>query len=315
MNTLLALQCDWAAVTEPASVTLKLSQRRDSPESADSAAVTPPLVLSLFPGIDLLGRGFELEGFCVVRGPDVLWGGDIRAFHPPAGRFEGVIGGSPCQDFSRARRSAPTGQGLALLAEFVRVVEAARPEWFLLENVPTVPTVTARGYTVQRLDLDARECGLRQRRLRHFQFGTAQGCVIIPQRLLDFAGEAERTCLASEGRRPHRRDWGDFCALQGLARDFTLPGMTKAARYAAVGNGVPVAMARVLAEAIKRAVPWFAVRLCACGCGRTLRASQIAATQACRKRLQRRRDSARPDESQNVPVTDLALPMNLEGEL
>jgi hypothetical protein len=31
------------------------------------------LVLSLFPGIDLLGHGFELEGFCVVRGPDVIY--------------------------------------------------------------------------------------------------------------------------------------------------------------------------------------------------------------------------------------------------
>ena len=33
------------------------------------------LVLSLFPGIDLLGRGFEAEGFCVVRGPDLLHAG------------------------------------------------------------------------------------------------------------------------------------------------------------------------------------------------------------------------------------------------
>jgi hypothetical protein len=46
------------------------------------------LVLSLFPGIDLLGRGFEAENFCVVRGPDILWGGDIRSFHVPAGRFD-----------------------------------------------------------------------------------------------------------------------------------------------------------------------------------------------------------------------------------
>ena len=51
------------------------------------------LVLSLFPGIGLLDMAFEEEGFCVVRGPDLLWGGDIRRFHPPAGRFEGVIGG------------------------------------------------------------------------------------------------------------------------------------------------------------------------------------------------------------------------------
>ena len=30
------------------------------------------LVLSSFPGIDMLGRAFEEHGFCVVRGPDVL---------------------------------------------------------------------------------------------------------------------------------------------------------------------------------------------------------------------------------------------------
>jgi DNA (cytosine-5)-methyltransferase 1 len=35
------------------------------------------LVLSLFPGIGMLDSAFEQEGFCVVRGPDVLWGGDI----------------------------------------------------------------------------------------------------------------------------------------------------------------------------------------------------------------------------------------------
>ena len=33
------------------------------------------LVLSLFPGIGLLDMAFEAEGFCVVRGPDLLWGG------------------------------------------------------------------------------------------------------------------------------------------------------------------------------------------------------------------------------------------------
>jgi hypothetical protein len=42
------------------------------------------LVLSLFPGIGLLDLAFEEEGFCVVRGPDLLWGGDVRSL-PPAG--------------------------------------------------------------------------------------------------------------------------------------------------------------------------------------------------------------------------------------
>lgn len=59
------------------------------------------LVLSVYPGVGLLDRGFEEEGYCVVRGPDILWGGDNRRFHPPPGRFDGVIGGPPCQAFSK----------------------------------------------------------------------------------------------------------------------------------------------------------------------------------------------------------------------
>lgn len=51
------------------------------------------LVLSLFPGIDILGRGFESLGFCVVRGPDKMWDSHIEDMHLPSGRFDGVIGG------------------------------------------------------------------------------------------------------------------------------------------------------------------------------------------------------------------------------
>ena len=58
------------------------------------------LVLSLFPGIGILDKGFEEAGFCIVRGPDLIWGGDIRKFHPPVDVFHGVIGGPPCQEFS-----------------------------------------------------------------------------------------------------------------------------------------------------------------------------------------------------------------------
>lgn len=247
------------------------------------------LILSLFPGIDLLGRGFEAEGLCVVRGPDLLWGSDIRTFRAPAHLFAGIIAGSPCQDFSMKRRKPPSGYGVAMLEEFRRVVTEAEPEWFLLENVPTVPNVSLEGYTVQRFDLNARECGMSQSRLRHFQFGSRRGLVIVPERLKP-AGDAAQICLATEGQRADRRSFADFCELQGLPRDFDLPGLSIAAKYAAVGNGVPVPMARTIARAIKAAkLRARDVRLCVCNCGRIVKGKQIAATPACRKRLERKR--------------------------
>ena len=99
------------------------------------------LILSIFSGIDLLGKGFEQNGFCVVSAMDIIFGHDIREKRFPTGRFDGVIGGSPCQDFSKARRTPPTGNGLEMLGEFVRVVNETQPKWFLLENVPQVPNI------------------------------------------------------------------------------------------------------------------------------------------------------------------------------
>lgn len=101
------------------------------------------------------------------------------------------------------------------------------------------------------------------------------------------AGESQPCCLASEGTQTDRRTWADFCELQGLPRDFDLPGMTLSAKYRAVGNGVPVQMATVMAQAVLDAVPADTVRLCICGCGRFVTGKQQSAGPACRKRIQR----------------------------
>jgi len=95
------------------------------------------LVLSLFPGADLFGRAFEQLGFCVVRGTDKLWGGDVRDFHIPPGRFDGIIGGPPCQVFSNLTKMNGTS-AVNLIPEFVRIVEEAKPKWAVMENVPGV---------------------------------------------------------------------------------------------------------------------------------------------------------------------------------
>jgi len=139
------------------------------------------LVLSLFPGIGLLDRAFEAEGWCVVRGPDVLWGGDVRDFFPPAGVFAGVIGGPPCQTFSPlanlVRANGCEVRFGNLIPEYERVVSLARPAWFLMENVPKAPTPACDGYAIREFFLDNAFVagpdgqGQEQMRLRKFVFG------------------------------------------------------------------------------------------------------------------------------------------------
>lgn len=248
------------------------------------------LILSIFPGIDLLGRGFEEEGFCIVRGPDLIWGGDVRAFHPPAGKFDGVIGGPPCPDFSRGRNGRePTGYGLEMLTEYRRIVEEARPDWWLLENVERTPDNPIPGYTFQRLDLWAHEFGMTQRRLRHIQFGDRHERTLLLDRQVRRRGNTP-TITASDQTTP----WVEFVTAQGLPADFELPTFTNGAARRAVGNGVPLPMARALARAIKR-LGQNNAKPCACGCGRPVSDRATYARGACRTRAHRRRHA--PDVS------------------
>lgn len=254
------------------------------------AAVSMPLVLSLFPGIGLLDRAFEEEGFCVVRGPDLLWGGDVRRFHPPANRFDGVIGGPPCQAFSRlvhivrAKGQTPKPN---LIPEYERVVAEARPSWFLMENVDQAPEPIVPGYGVTSDVLNNRWFGAEQNRERRFSFGLRDAA---PLRLHFFEGIAvfehpswERAVVATSskegalvksqgelrtgisrrlergasvlpGQSPRRSI--ERCAeLQGLPADFLSDApFTAAGKYEVIGNGVPLPMGRAVARAVKRAM-------------------------------------------------------------
>jgi len=143
-----------------------------------------PFVLSLFPGIGILDSAFEAEGFTVVRGPDLLWGGDIKKFHPPAGRFDGVIGGPPCQAFSALRHLVKaTGHTLRygnLIPEFERCVSEAAPTWFLMENVRGAPIPAVDGYQLDPFLYNARWLGMEQSRLHRFTFGHLAGARMKP---------------------------------------------------------------------------------------------------------------------------------------
>lgn len=236
------------------------------------------LVLSLFPGIGLLDMAFEEEGFCVVRGPDLLWGGDIRRFHPPAGKFDGVIGGPPCQPFSqlvhmiRANGYEPKHENL--IPEFERCVAAARPDWFVMEEVPAAPLPCVSGYVVKDYPLDNRWLGEVQQRKRRISFGTVDGRPLLIQLAAleaaewDFAvtGDSRRRPVAmlAGGKRKSKTsslnrgggslDLATMVDRQGLDPAFlSWQPFTVSAKRQMIGNGVPLPMGRAIARAVKKA--------------------------------------------------------------
>ena len=172
------------------------------------------------------------------------------------------------------------------------MVTEAHPAWWLMENVPQVPDVHIWGYTVQRFNLYAVEFGLTQMRNRSFQFGSLDGHPLCPVRgSQSHPGRRAKTVMARDSRVKFSR----LLKLQGLPRDFDLPGLSRTAKIRAVGNGVPLPMSLAVAEAIRdRSVTlyWLAVcglRLCVCNCGRIVDGKAVSATPACRKRIERSR--------------------------
>jgi DNA (cytosine-5)-methyltransferase 1 len=222
------------------------------------------VVLSLFPGIGLLDQAFEETGFCVVRGPDILWGGDIDAFHPPAATFAGIIGGPPCQSWSGLGNvnRARWGDGCMMpdkIPEFARCINEAQPAWYLMENVEAAPAPETPGYSIVQRVCNNRWCGGEQNRVRRFTFGS---------RLFDARSfEIETEALEAPGYRPavistgQAGKGGPRASIESMARDQAIDprrfdnspfSVTELRR--AIANGVPLPMGRAVARAIAKVI-------------------------------------------------------------
>lgn len=233
---------------------------------------------------------FELEGFCVVRGPDVLWGGDVRRFHPPAGRFDGVIGGPPCQMFSMLRHLNPNaGQRHGnLIPEFERVVAESGADWFVMENVPDAPVPQPGGYwPAYGTVVNTRWLGEAQDRTRRFSFATRfdvtpYGITLdVSPDLVVFENPEYRQAITSDARavpiklggsgkvkrtytadgkrhgpaQGQRAPITEMLRYQGLPVDYLDDApFTDTAKRKVIGNGVPLPMGRAIARAVRRAL-------------------------------------------------------------
>jgi DNA (cytosine-5)-methyltransferase 1 len=125
-----------------------------------------PTFLSLFSGIGGLDLGLERAGWeCVGQvendlyctsvlakhWPDVPRWGDIREVDPDdLPRADLIAGGFPCQSVSDAGLRLAQDDSRWLWPEMVRVIDAHRPEWVLVENVRGL---RRRGLNLIRHDL------------------------------------------------------------------------------------------------------------------------------------------------------------------
>lgn len=219
---------------------------------------------------------FEEQEFCVVRGPDQLWGGDIKHFHPPLDKFDGIIGGPPCQTFSQLRYLVEhNGHKIKsgnLIPEFERCIKESRPEWFLMENVRHAPIPNIDGYAVHSFLLDNRSCGGEQARLRRISFGARHHFSINLLKYIEIQPfeclDSSPTVCASGGVKKSLQSKRHGCKmmgrktadalkvslrLQGLPVEFLdLAPLTLKGKHQVIGNGVPLPMGRTLAKAVRK---------------------------------------------------------------
>lgn len=171
-------------------------------------------VISLFTGAGGMDLGLEQAGFCcvvqhehdpaacetlLINRPNAfrhaaLIQGDITvtptsmlldAGNLRVGEAAIVAGGPPCQGFSTAGKRVPVDARNDLVFEFLRVVNEARPDFFIMENVPGFLSFNGGAYLRWFLDrayrsyyelvyglVDAVEYGVPQYRCRFICMGT-----------------------------------------------------------------------------------------------------------------------------------------------
>lgn len=118
-------------------------------------------ILSLFDGISCARVALERAGIPVEayyasevdkyaiqisqkNYPDIVQLGNVTElmpYHENTWSFDLLIGGSPCQDLSIAKkdRKGLDGERSGLFWEFVRILDEEKPKYFILENVNSMP--------------------------------------------------------------------------------------------------------------------------------------------------------------------------------
>jgi len=191
-----------------------------------SSATTTPTLIDLFAGCGGMTLGFTNAGFepqlaveweqpaaatyAANFGEDHVFWGDIADLpNADVPTVDVVIGGPPCQGFSNLGTRDANDPRNRLWREYVRVVLAARPKMFVIENVDRfrsslefsllvdeIENGRLSDYAIEVAILNAADFGVSQRRRRTIVVGSRIGRPELPP-----ATHAERP---SPGLRPWR---------------------------------------------------------------------------------------------------------------
>ena len=175
-------------------------------------------IVDLFCGCGGLSKGFEMAGFNVVAAID-MWEDAVNTYNKNSkdnvaqcedihdwdekylkelkekNKIVGVIGGPPCQGYSTVGTRDVNDPRNHLYKEYCRVVETLDPDFFVIENVKGLTTLSGGafkddiinrfsklGYTVNYEILNAADYGVPQNRYRVFFVGMKNKKYVFPEK-------------------------------------------------------------------------------------------------------------------------------------
>ncbi|HVZ99149.1 MAG TPA: DNA (cytosine-5-)-methyltransferase [Caulobacterales bacterium] len=233
-----AFTLDGRVIGKPPAMSLADARRIALAAGAD--AVSPIRYLEVCAGIGSASLAFESLGwrcagmaeidpkaraFLAQRFPATKLHGDFRKITPAkAGRVDVLVGGPPCQPWSRiGKRNPDEDPRTELAVEFIDLARTVGAPWFVFENVPgLVETQEGRetwrrclrhadecGFHVAWRVLDTRQFGLPARRRRLFAVGhsgrpEAAYCTLFEPRHAAWPHPAE--AIATEHRKARGRE-------------------------------------------------------------------------------------------------------------
>lgn len=191
--------------------------------------------------------------------PNSIQHGDIKKqdFSSYRGTISLLSGGFPCTQTSVAAqihdcRTGLAGPDSALWFEYLRAIKEITPPWVVVENVPGVKKwsriiqigLADTGYTVSRMEFEAKDCGLPHRRRRVFFIANAYGKRLASARQTGSPTAEWYKRLASSGGSWLTGTPGTVGIFNGIPH--------RVDRVTALGNAVVPSMAHKIFLAIEK---------------------------------------------------------------